>query len=110
MALLCDLFGIQSTTGSMSDSPHAQKLLGIEDKLAKKYERCQSIQPGFTTIFLRHTATPEEINFTVEAVKLIATQGWKLLPFYEKDRKNGTIRFSGTVVSHQTNLLTYLIF
>lgn len=107
--LLTDLFGIQSSTACMGDSLHSQELLGIDAKLAKKYD--QQLTPGFTTISLSYATTQTEVTFIIQAIKLCANQGWKLLPFYEMDRKTGIFRFSGKMVSsHLIKLYIYSIF
>ncbi|XP_035702747.1 uncharacterized protein LOC110845404 isoform X1 [Folsomia candida] len=115
--LLNDLFGIQSRSGCMCAGPYGQLLLGIDDKLAKVYEQMLSVpirnsngdaaygvvfKPGFTRVSLPYHASQQEISYLIDAVMLIATQGWKFLPFYEMNSATGTFKFASNLHQHNT--------
>ncbi len=103
VALLNDLFGIQCRGGCMCAGPYAQTLLGINDKLASLYETSlksksnlgSALKPGFARISLSYHSSSEEIEFVIEAVKLVAKYGWKLLPLYNIDKESGSFVFKG---------------
>lgn len=40
------------------------------------------LRPGFTRISLPYFMSDAEVAFVLEAVKMVATEGWKLLPQY----------------------------
>lgn len=95
VAILNDIFGIQATAGS-----HIGYALGISDKLAVEYERLlmddsldvESLRPGYTRLSLPYFMSDNEIGFILEALKMVATEAWKLLPQYECDNKTGEWR------------------
>ena len=79
----------------MCAGPFGLDLLQIGDKLSRKYEtiveKLPVFRPGFARISLPYHASEAEINFAIAAVEIVATIGWKLLPFYEIE--NGNFRF-----------------
>lgn len=100
-SLLNDLFGIQSRAGCACAGPYAQHLLGIDLDLARKIEEVlmedprlemhrwqvefsqrEVLRPGFVRINFPYFFTDEDIHFVCEAVKMVAENGWKLLPLY----------------------------
>nr|XP_039264725.1 uncharacterized protein LOC120340516 [Styela clava] len=102
-ALLNDLFGIQARGGCACAGPYAQDLLGISsDKVArfekaltedsrldrrhlrrfKEYSPHEVLRPGFVRLSLPYFTTNEEADFIIEAVKMIAENGWNILPNY----------------------------
>lgn len=54
------------------------------------------LRPGFTRISLPYFINDAELAFVMEAVKMVATEGWKLLPQYVVDLNTGEWR-------HHTN-------
>lgn len=95
VAVLNDVFGIQATAGA-----HIGYAMGINEKLAVDYERVlmddtvelESIRPGYTRISLPYFMSDHEIGFILEALKMVATEAWKLLPQYECDNGTGEWR------------------
>ncbi|XP_067948234.1 uncharacterized protein [Watersipora subatra] len=102
-ALLDDLFGIQSRGGCACAGPYALELLGIGETLAKRFEETlmednrldrthlrrvrehsdkEILRPGFVRLNFSYVMTEEQVDFIIEAVKMVATVGWKLLPRY----------------------------
>lgn len=84
--MLNDVFGIQATAQNGMVEP-----MGINNKLMVEYDRLvtdeslnlQSIKPGYTQITLPFFMTETEVGFILEALKMVATEAWKLLPQYE---------------------------
>ncbi|XP_055526987.1 uncharacterized protein LOC129719614 isoform X2 [Wyeomyia smithii] len=95
VAVLNDVFGIQATADNMiADS------LGINPKLAVEYEKVLNdgsikaggIHPGYIRITFPFFMTEAEVAFILEALKMVATEAWKLLPQYEIDNRTGEWR------------------
>ena len=45
--------------------------------------QCLYCRPGFVRLNLSYFITDEEADFIIEAVKMVATCGWKMLPRYD---------------------------
>ncbi|XP_058456644.1 uncharacterized protein LOC131434028 isoform X3 [Malaya genurostris] len=95
VAVLNDVYGIQATADNMiADS------LGINPTLAVEYEkvlndeslRAASIHPGYIRLTFPFFMTEAEVAFILEALKMVATEAWKLLPQYEVDDRTGEWR------------------
>ncbi|CAL4211056.1 unnamed protein product, partial [Meganyctiphanes norvegica] len=119
-ALLNDLFGIQARGGCACAGPYAQDLMGLDENLAQKYEtlliedtrldrihlrrRMQEhsdvevLRPGFVRLNLPYTASNEEVDFILNSVAIVCTDGWKLLPQYNFNPETGEWK-------HFTNLV-----
>ncbi|GAB0094866.1 Pyridoxal phosphate-dependent transferase [Sergentomyia squamirostris] len=86
VAVLNDVFGIQATAESYIGSE-----IGISQKLSVEYERIlmdeenERLRPGYTRISLAYFTSEQEVGFILEALKMVATEAWKLLPQYECD-------------------------
>lgn len=95
VAVLNDVFGIQATAGA-----HIGYAMGITNKLAVDYERLlmnesgrnESLRPGYTRLSLPYFMSDQEIAFILEALKMVATEAWKLLPQYECNDETGEWR------------------
>ncbi|KAL4229996.1 hypothetical protein ACF0H5_010384 [Mactra antiquata] len=111
--LLNDLFGIQARGGCACAGPYAMDLLGMEEVISKQFEDIlaedskldrthlrryreyshrEILRPGFTRINLPYFLDDETLEFTLEAVKMIAEEGWKLLPQYMFNPETGEWR------------------
>ncbi|KAG5877317.1 hypothetical protein JTB14_015868 [Gonioctena quinquepunctata] len=114
-AVLNDVFGIQARAGCPCSGAYAQDLLGIDQSLADQYENIiledrrlsslnlgvenstlELLRPGFTRISLPYFINDAELAFIMEAIKMVATEGWKLLPQYVVDLETAEWR-------HHTN-------
>ncbi|XP_017772669.1 PREDICTED: uncharacterized protein LOC108559823 [Nicrophorus vespilloides] len=110
-AVLNDVFGIQARGGCLCSGAYAQDLLNIDDNLANQYENfiledrrlkrlnlskdnspLQLLRPGFVRISLPYFISENELAFIMEAIKMVATEGWKLLPQYVVDLNTGVWR------------------
>ncbi|MCL1594302.1 MAG: aminotransferase class V-fold PLP-dependent enzyme [Actinomycetia bacterium] len=87
VSLLNDLFGIQSRGGCSCAGPYGHALLGIDDEHSEEIADevilgCEGIKPGWIRVNLNYFISDAVFNFIVESVHLVATHGWKLLPWY----------------------------
>lgn len=95
VAILNDVFGIQSSAENLLDTT-----LGINNHLAIEYEKIlnddsmnvENLRPGFIRITFPFFMNDAEVNYILEAMKMVATEAWKLLPQYEVDEKSGEWR------------------
>uniref|UniRef100_A0A0C9RI32 TtcA_2 protein n=2 Tax=Fopius arisanus TaxID=64838 RepID=A0A0C9RI32_9HYME len=110
-AILNDVFGIQARGGCACAGRYAHDLMGIDTDLARKYEsvlsdsvlHCgrddcngEALRPGFARLSLPYFMSEAELAFVLEALKMVATEGWKLLPQYVLNPDTGEWR-------HHTN-------
>ena len=91
VALLNDLFGIQSRGGCSCAGPYGHRLLGIDIETSHEYEReiargCEVIKPGWVRVNFNYFISEETFAFILEALHLVAHQGWRMLPRYTFDR------------------------
>ncbi len=90
VALLNDLFGIQSRGGCSCAGPYGHRLLGISLDTSHEYEQeitrgCEGIKPGWVRVNFNYFISEETFQFILAAVHLIANEGWKLLACYTFD-------------------------
>ncbi|MFL6105959.1 MAG: aminotransferase class V-fold PLP-dependent enzyme [Marmoricola sp.] len=94
VALLNDLFGIQSRGGCSCAGPYGHRLLGIDIERSHEFEReitrgCEGIKPGWVRINFNYFVSRAVFDYVVEAVKLVASDGWRLLGEYRFDQATG---------------------
>lgn len=94
VSLLNDLFGIQSRGGCSCAGPYGHHLLGIDVDRSAEYDReisrgCEGIKPGWVRINFNYFISPAVFDYLVEAVKMVARDGWRLLPDYTFDPATG---------------------
>ncbi len=97
VALLNDLFGIQSRGGCSCAGPYGHRLLSIDLDTSHEFEReigrgCEGIKPGWVRVNFNYFITEEGCDFILDAVHLVATHGWKLLNDYHFDLATGLWR------------------
>jgi len=103
VALLSDLFGIQSRGGCSCAGPYGHRLLGIDLDRSHEFEHeitqgCEGIKPGWTRVSFNYFISESVFQYLVDAVDLVAEHGWKLLPEYRFDPVTGLWRHRlGTV-------------
>ena len=90
VALLNDLFGIQSRGGCSCAGPYGHRLLGIDIEQSHEYEReiargCEIIKPGWVRVNFNYFISERVFEFILAAVHLVADEGWRLLPHYRFD-------------------------
>ncbi|XP_041473906.1 uncharacterized protein LOC121422784 [Lytechinus variegatus] len=109
-ALLNDVYGIQARGGCACAGPYAQDLLGIDEDLAEQFEDMlledsrldrvhlrryseysekEILRPGFARLNFPFFMSEEEKDFVMEAVAMVAENGWKLLPQYMFNPETG---------------------
>ncbi len=94
VALLSDLFGIQSRGGCSCAGPYGHHLLGIDDARAREFARYavdgwQGVKPGWTRVSFAFYMSETVFDYIVAAVHLAARYGSRLLPEYRFDPVSG---------------------
>jgi hypothetical protein len=92
--LLNDLFGIQARGGCSCAGPYGHRLLGIDITTSHDFQRqialgCEGIKPGWVRVNFTYFLSEALFAFVLDAVDVIATDGWKLLPWYRFDATTG---------------------
>jgi selenocysteine lyase/cysteine desulfurase len=90
VTLLNDLFGIQSRGGCSCAGPYGHRLLGIDLDRSHEYEHeiasgCEGIKPGWVRVNFNYFISEAVFEYVVEAVRLVARHGWRLLGEYDFD-------------------------
>jgi selenocysteine lyase/cysteine desulfurase len=94
VALLNDLFGIQSRGGCSCAGPYGHRLLGIDIERSHEFEReithgCEGIKPGWVRVNFNYFISEAVFDYVVEAVRLVAREGWRMLGEYRFDVARG---------------------
>ena len=97
VAVLNDLFGIQSRGGCSCAGPYGHRLLGIDLETSREFEReiargCEGIKPGWVRVNFNYFISEAVFEFVLDAVDLVASEGWRLLPDYEFEPSTGLWR------------------
>ncbi|HEY0475713.1 MAG TPA: aminotransferase class V-fold PLP-dependent enzyme [Kribbella sp.] len=97
VALLNDLFGIQSRGGCSCAGPYGHTLLGIDlersHEFAEEIEHgCEGIKPGWVRVNFNYFISEAVFSYVVAAVRLVAQEGWRLLGDYRFNPANGLWR------------------
>lgn len=100
VALLNDLFGIQSRGGCSCAGPYGHRLLGIDLDRSREFEReirrgCEGIKPGWTRVNFNYFISEAVFEFILRAVEIVASDGWRLLPDYRFETSTGIWRHAG---------------
>ncbi len=96
-ALLNDLFGIQARGGCSCAGPYGHRLLGIDLERSRAFERqvargCEGIKPGWVRVNFNYFISETVFRYILDAVDLVASQGWRLLPLYDFEPASGLWR------------------
>lgn len=94
VAILNDLFGIQSRGGCSCAGPYGHRLLGIDLEASRDFERevkigCEGIKPGWVRVNFNYFISEVVFRYVVDAVQLVAEHGWRLLGDYRFDPFSG---------------------
>ena len=97
VALLNDLFGIQTRGGCSCAGPYGHRLLGIDLTTSREFEReilrgSEGIKPGWVRVNFNYFISEKVFDFLLRAVHLVADEGWKLLPQYRFEPATGEWR------------------
>src|SRR3954470_9816305 len=84
VALLNDLFGIHARGGCSCAGPYGPRLLGIDLDRSHEFEReitggCEGIKPGWVRVNFNYFVSDEVADYLVEAVRMVAREGGRLL-------------------------------
>ncbi len=101
VALLNDLFGIQSRGGCSCAGPYGHRLLGIDLATSHEFEReisagCEGIKPGWVRVNFNYFISDEVFRYIVDAISLTASYGHRLLPQYHFEPDTGLWRHRRT--------------
>ena len=94
VAVLSDLFGIQARSGCFCAGPYLHRMYAIDDLWSARMEAEVAkghlgAKLGFTRISFNYFISETVFDYIVEAVHLIAREGWTLLPLYRFDPESG---------------------
>jgi selenocysteine lyase/cysteine desulfurase len=94
VTLLNDLFGIQARGGCSCAGPYGHRLLGIDLDRSHEYEQeiatgCEGIKPGWIRVNFNYFISDATFSYIVEAVRLVAQHGWRMLGQYRFDVERG---------------------
>ena len=95
VAVLNDLFGIQSRGGCSCAGPYGHALLGIDHEHSESIVHevvlgCEGIKPGWVRVNFNYFISEPVFDYIVQAVHLVASEGWKLLPWYRLNLQTAT--------------------
>jgi selenocysteine lyase/cysteine desulfurase len=94
VALLNDLFGIQSRGGCSCAGPYGHRLLGIDLERSHAFEReithgCEGIKPGWVRVNFTYFLDEQVADYIIDAVRFVAREGARFLPDYVFDEATG---------------------
>ena len=97
VALLNDLFGIQSRGGCSCAGPYGHRLLGIDLARSRAFEAeithgCEGIKPGWVRINFNYFFSDIVVDYLISAVDFVAQQGHLFLTDYRFDPDSGLWR------------------
>ncbi|MEJ7832985.1 MAG: aminotransferase class V-fold PLP-dependent enzyme [Nocardioides sp.] len=109
VSLLNDLFGIQSRGGCSCAGPYGHRLLGIDLERSQEFEReisggCEGIKPGWVRVNFNYFVSDTVAAYVVEAVRMLAHDGWRLLGDYLFDPVTGHWRHRDGLVTPPLSL------
>jgi selenocysteine lyase/cysteine desulfurase len=110
VAVLNDLFGIQSRGGCSCAGPYGHALLGIGLEQSHEFEReiaggCEGIKPGWVRVNFNYFISDVVADYVIEAVRMVARDGWRLLADYVFDPVTGLWRHRGGVIEPPSRLI-----
>jgi selenocysteine lyase/cysteine desulfurase len=93
-ALLNDLFGIQVRNGCFCAGPYIHREYPIDDAWSKGMDAevsrgLMGAKLSFVRIGFNYFTSDGVVDYIIEAVHLLADEGWKLLPRYRFDPSSG---------------------
>lgn len=97
VALLNDLFGIQSRGGCSCAGPYGHRLLGIDEGQGHKIEQeitggCEGIKPGWVRINFNYFFSDIVVDYLIASVLFVAQHGSLFLTDYSFDPDTGIWR------------------
>ena len=109
VALLSDLFGIQARSGCFCAGPYLHRMFRVDENWSRRMEaECARGWLGAKLAFVRlsfnYFTSEEQFRYLVDAVHLLATHAWKLLPLYRFDPASGLWHHRERPAARTTNL------
>ena len=94
VALLNDLFGIQARGGCSCAGPYGHSLFAIGEEQSCLFETqtvagYEGLKPGWFRINFNYFISETAFDYIVQAVHMVADEGWKLLPLYDFSPHSG---------------------
>lgn len=94
VAVLNDLFGIQSRGGCSCAGPYGHTLLGINIEESSEFEHeialgCEGIKPGWVRVNFNYFLSERVFQFILDAVHMVANRSADLLPYYRFNAESG---------------------
>jgi selenocysteine lyase/cysteine desulfurase len=97
VALLNDLFGIQARSGCFCAGPYIHRMYPIDDLWSARMHAEVTrghvgATIGFTRLSFNYFMSEAVVGYIIDAIHLLAREGWKLLPLYRFDPATGLWR------------------
>jgi len=97
VALLNDLFGIQARGGWQCAGPYGHRLLSIDITRSEAFQRevargCRGVKPGWMRLNFNYFISDIVFDYLVDAVRLVAEHGWRLMVDYVFEPETGRWR------------------
>lgn len=94
VAVLSDLFGIQARSGCFCAGPYLHRMYPIDDDWSARMDAevtrgHMGSKLAFVRVGFNYFISENVFEYIVEAVHLLANEGWKLLPLYRFDPHSG---------------------
>ena len=114
VALLNDLFGIQSRGGCSCAGPYGNRLMqeylgAFSKSTVIKYANvvssgCEGLKPGWARLNFNYFITEAVFDFILKAVSWVGEHGWKLLPLYQFNPATSLWKHAGGYVPNTLRL------
>ncbi|HZD02362.1 MAG TPA: aminotransferase class V-fold PLP-dependent enzyme [Actinomycetes bacterium] len=97
VALLNDLFGVQSRGGCSCAGPYGHRLLAIDAQRSRALRDevgrgCEGVKPGWVRVNFNYFISDTVRDYLIDAVDLVASHGHRLLGDYRFDPRTGLWR------------------
>ena len=101
VAVLSDLFGIQASSGCFCAGPYIHRMYPIDDEWSERMDAEVArghlgAKLAFVRLSFNYFMSETVFEYILEAVHLVANEGWKLLPLYSFDPCSGLWRHAGS--------------
>ncbi|HNO40227.1 MAG TPA: aminotransferase, partial [Marmoricola sp.] len=89
--------------------PYGHRLLGIDLERSHEFETeivggCEGIKPGWVRVNFNYFITDAVADYIIDAVRLVAREGWRMLPDYDFDPATGLWRHRRGVIDPPLSL------
>jgi selenocysteine lyase/cysteine desulfurase len=94
VAVLSDLFGVQARSGCFCAGPYVHRAHPIGEEWSARMHACAArgelgAKLAFTRLSVAYHVSDAELTYVLDAVKLLAGEGHRLLPLYRFDPASG---------------------